>query len=98
MTVVETRFAGGPIVVETLEASETHPAIVEVNLPGLTVAVFPHEAIALALALAEHVPLVEVRALFDALAKQVASRNAASTARPLRRHTTVDDGLRGIDG
>ena len=53
MTVVDARFAGGTIVVETIEADEYRPALVEINLPGLTVAFFAHESRALATALLE---------------------------------------------
>lgn len=51
--VIEARFAGGAITVETTEADEYRPALIEVNLPGLTVALFAHEARALAAALLE---------------------------------------------
>lgn len=51
MTAVDARFAGGPIIVDTDAGHDTRPPLVEVNLPGLTVGLFPHEARALADAL-----------------------------------------------
>jgi len=53
MTAVDARFAGGAIVVDVDPPFEGRPALVEVNLPGLTVGLFPREARALAAALLE---------------------------------------------
>lgn len=44
VSVVDARFAGGPIVVQPARVDWTDSNLVEVNLPGLTVALFPHEA------------------------------------------------------
>lgn len=62
MTAVDARFAGGTIVVDVDPPFEGRPALVEVNLPGLTVGLFPHEARALAAALTTVADDVEKRA------------------------------------
>lgn len=51
MITVDARFAGGHIVVAPLPGDDVRPDLVEVSLPGLTVALFRHEARALAHAL-----------------------------------------------
>lgn len=51
MITVDARFAGGPIVIAPLPSDGIRPDLVEVSLPGLTVALFRHEARALAHAL-----------------------------------------------
>lgn len=58
-TIVDARFAGGAVVVERdTEYLGDGRAVVVLSLPGHTVALFPHEARALAAALAAHTEAV----------------------------------------
>lgn len=52
-SVVDARFAGGPIIVNAARAEDVRPALVNVDLPGLSVAMCADEARRLAVALIE---------------------------------------------
>lgn len=51
MSVVDARFAGGPIVVDHVDTDGVKPALIELHMPGLVLDLFPHEATQLADAL-----------------------------------------------
>ena len=55
MSVVDARFAGGPLVIDHVPPVDGRPALIEVHMPGNVLELFPHEAAQLAEALSEAV-------------------------------------------
>lgn len=62
MTIVEARFAGGPIVIdEAVDTLDQTRRLVKIDAPGFDTALFPHEARALAKALQDAAASAETR-------------------------------------
>lgn len=59
MTVIDARFAGGPLIVAAAPAEGVRPALVNVDLPGFSVAMFADEARRFAVALLEQAARTE---------------------------------------
>ncbi|KXC05762.1 hypothetical protein [Microbacterium hominis] len=93
--VINARFAGGTILVES--TTFTHTSTVDLSLPGsLPVPLRSHEAADLTVALAGHLPLADACAVLDRLTALVEAR--AQEARTIRRRRTVDERLIDLEG
>lgn len=93
--VVDVRFAGGPILVES-ERQVVGIDVITVEAPSEVIPLRPHEAIDLALAIADHLPDDEARSLSERLATALADRTAA--ARTIRRPVGVNERLQDLEG
>lgn len=97
MTVVDARFAGGPIRVgrELLPHDPDGDSMVSIELPGNQASLFNHEVYELVLALASHIDVGAVNLLVGMLEHHLTQRDAGS--RTIRRSSDTDAQLRNLD-